>query len=92
MSLNNIIAAVKTLKPKTCEGHDRIPLKILKDGIDILKFPLSYLFNQIYLQQKIPEQWLIAKITPIFKKGNKNKIENYRPISNLCSTSKNFEN
>ena len=91
MSLNNIIAAVKTLKSKTCEGHDRIPLKILKDGIDILKLPLSYLFNQIYLEKKIPEQWQIAKITPILKKGNKNKIENYRPISNLCSTSKIFE-
>ena len=52
MSLNNINAAVKTLKSKNCEGHDRIPRKILKDGIDILKFPLSYLCNQIY-QQKI---------------------------------------
>ena len=91
MSLNNIITVVKTLKDKKCEGHDRIPQKIIKDGIDILKFPLSYLFDQIYTQKKIPEQWLIAKITPIFKKGNKNKIENYRPISNLCSTSKIFE-
>ena len=49
------------------------------------------MFNQIYQQRNIPEQWLIAKITPIFKKGNKNKIENYHPISNLCSTSKIFE-
>jgi hypothetical protein len=30
-------------------------------------------------------------VFPVFKKGNKNKIENYRPISNLCSTSKIFE-
>ena len=36
-------------------------------------------------------QWLVSKIIPIHKKGEKNKIENYRPISNLCCVSKVFE-
>ena len=40
---------------------------------------------------KIPEQWKVAKIIPIFKKGSKVSIENYRPIANLCSASKVFE-
>ena len=31
------------------------------------------------------------KIIPIFKKGDKSKIENYRPIANLCAGSKVFE-
>ena len=39
----------------------------------------------------IPDQWKVSKIIPIFKKGDKNKIENYRPIANLCSASKIFE-
>ena len=34
---------------------------------------------------------LISKVCPIFKKGAKNEISNYCPISNLCSTSKVFE-
>ena len=55
-------------KNKNCEGHDRIPQRVLIDGIDILKFPLSHLFNQIYIQKKIPEQWLIAKVKPIKKR------------------------
>ena len=92
MSIDKIVEAVKSLKTnKTCEGYDRIPQKILTDGIEILKFPLSYLFNQIYNSKKIPSQWLIAKVTPIHKKGNLTSIENYRPISNLCSASKIFE-
>ena len=33
----------------------------------------------------------MSKITPIHKKGDKNNIKNYRPISNLCSMSKIFE-
>ena len=91
MSIDKIVEAVKSLKNKKCEGHDRIPQKILVDGIEILKFPLSYLFDQIYTTKKIPNQWLIAKVTPIHKKSNVNSVENYRPISNLCSTSKIFE-
>ena len=34
---------------------------------------------------------LIAKTIPVHKKGPKNDIENYRPIANLCSTTKIFE-
>lgn len=33
----------------------------------------------------------MCKINPIFNKGCKNQIENYRPIANLCSASKIFE-
>ena len=61
------------------------------DGISILINPLAKLFMLIYSTKLIPEQWLIAKITPIYKKGSKNQIENYRPVANLCSTSKIFE-
>ena len=56
MSIDKIVEAVKSLKNKKCEGHDRIPQKILVDGIEILKFPLSYLFDQIYTTKKIPNK------------------------------------
>ena len=38
-----------------------------------------------------PENFKIAKITPIHKKGDKNVISNYRPISLLPTLSKVFE-
>ena len=91
MSESDLDLALMSLKPKTCEGYDRIPVRILFDARDILKIPLATLFKKIYYENNVPEQWKIAKVTPIFKKGSKNKIENYRPISNLCSTSKIFE-
>ena len=52
---------------------------------------ITKLFNKIYTQRSLPEQWLFAKITPVPKKGLKNNIENYRPIANLFSASKFFE-
>ena len=91
MTADNIVTAVKTLKIKNCEGHDRIPQRILVDGIEILKTPLAVLFDKIYHTKSLPQQWLIAKIIPIHKKGSHSDIENYRPISNLCSTTKIFE-
>ena len=36
-------------------------------------------------------KWKLAKVIPIHKKGVKNKVENYRPISLLVPCSKVFE-
>ena len=91
MNENDIKECVMSLKRKNCEGFDRIPVSIIIDAIDILLPPLTTLFRLIYDQKKIPDQWKMAKIIPIFKKGNKSHIENYRPIANQCSTSKIFE-
>ena len=37
----------------------------------------SKLFNANYETAEIPEQWLLAKVVPIFKKGDSKNIENY---------------
>ena len=83
--------SIKSLKTKNCEGFDRIPQRVLTDGINELTPPLTILFQKILKQKKIPEQWSISKIIPIHKKGPKQNIENYRPIANLCSATKIFE-
>ena len=72
-------------------GYDRIPQRVLSEGINHLLSSLTGLFKLITTQNSIPDQWLTSKIIPIHKKGPKQNIENYRPISNLCSTSTIFE-
>jgi hypothetical protein len=42
---------------------------------------LTAIFNQSLKTGILPEDWLKANIAPIFKKGNKNLAENYRPVS-----------
>ena len=91
MSENDVEKCIKDIKIKNNEGFDRIPQRILVEGCASLLPPLSILFQKIYLQKQLPEQWLTSKIIPIHKRGDKSKIENYRPISNLCSASKIFE-
>ena len=47
--------------------------------------------TKIWQFETIPEIWKITKTQPLYKSGNKTLVENYRPISNLCSLSKIFE-
>ena len=91
MNQNDVKECILSLKSKKCEGFDRIPVCILVDAEELLLPPLTTLFKLIYEQKTIPDQWKMAKIIPIFKKGNKSNVENYRPIANQCSTSKIFE-
>ena len=39
----------------------------------------------------IPKEWKLANIVPVFKKGKKGNVENYRPISLTCLVMKIFE-
>jgi hypothetical protein len=82
---------MKTHKSKNSQGFDRIPQRILVDGTVFIK-PLSGLFARIYETGRDPDQWLIAKMIPVYKnQGQTSDINNYTPIANLCSTSKIFE-
>ena len=91
MSESNVESCMKSIKQKNCEGYDRIPQRIIADGTEHLLMPLKKLFEQIYNQMAIPEQWRFSKVIPVHKKGSKHMIENYRPVSNLCGVSKVFE-
>ena len=51
MTLHNVTKAMKEIKLKNSEGCDRIPQRILLDGIEILAGPMTTLFNKIYLQK-----------------------------------------
>ena len=92
MDYSSVLECIKSLKTKNSEGYDRIPQRVLVDGVDVLLDPLHGLFRLIYETKLIPDQWKVAKTVPIYKnKGDRNNMENYRPIANLCSSSKIFE-
>ncbi len=66
-----------TLKVKNSVGFDRIPQRILVDGVDFLAPKFAKLFALIYEQKQVPAQWLVAKTVPILKnKGDPKDIEN----------------
>ena len=57
--------------------------RILKDASIILVDKLVKCFNLSFTSGIFPEAWKLAKITPLHKGGQKNQINNFRPISVL---------
>lgn len=52
---------------------------------------LADLFNLSLSTCSIPEIWKCAKVTPLFKGGDPSDVNNYRPISIICTTANIFE-
>ena len=73
------------------KGYDGLSAEHLKlINKDISKC-LTLIINQSLNSGIFPDKLKIAKVTPIFKKGDKQIITNYRPISVLPVISKSFE-
>ena len=79
------------LDAKKATGLDRTPCKLLKLSSSIVGPSLAYIFKSCVDAEIFPNEWKIAKVTPLFKKGSKREPGNYRPISVLPFVSKVFE-
>ena len=79
------------LDTKKATGLDRIPFKLLKISSSIVGPSLAYIFKSCIDAEIFPNEWKIAKVTPLFKKGSKRELGNYRLISVLLLISKVFE-
>ena len=77
---------------KSSTGYDNISNKLIKHTRTVLVKPLTLLENQIIHTGEFPRQLKIARVKPLFKKGDETSFSNYRPISLLPSISKIFEN
>ena len=52
---------------------------------------LCDVFNRCFTTSTFPKSLKIARVTPVFKSGDRKLIDNYRPISNLSFFNKIFE-
>ena len=60
---------------------------MIKNSIHIYSEKLTNIFNECLINGKFPDTLKRADVTPIFKKGNDNEKENYRPVSMLSTFS-----
>ena len=69
------------MKDNKSPGVDGIPPKLLKEIVEQISTPLAKLFNLSLEEGIVPSEWKEANITPLFKKGSRNKPENDRLVS-----------
>jgi hypothetical protein len=73
----------KVLKNKLSAGIDEIPDYVVKQCIQLLKKPLANIYNASLESGIFPDQLKIAKVVPLYKKGDKRDIQNCRTIALL---------
>ena len=83
MSWFSDIQQLQNLKTNKATGIDDISAKYLKLSASVVSQPLATILNLSITNGIFPDDLKKAKVTPIFKKGEKHDINNYRPISVL---------
>ena len=87
----DVFQAICELKDSCGPGPDGLEAKYIKLAAHILAYPLADLFNLSLSTSSLPSIWKCASVTPIYKTGDPTDINNYRPISIICTTAKIFE-
>ena len=79
------------LNKSKATGLDMISARLIRECADLIWIPICNIFNQSISLGIFPDDWKCARVTPLFKAGDRNDVNNYRPISVISLVAKVFE-
>lgn len=91
-TFEEFLTSVRKLKSNKAPGIDGIPAELIIQGGDHFLKQLYRLMLTIWRTEQLPEEWKVAIVCPIHKKGDRLQCKNYRGISLLCCAYKIFSN
>ena len=91
ISLKEVIWQFQNLKTSKVTDIDNIPAKVPKNSAQVVGLALTYIYNLSTKTGIYVDEWKKACVMPIFKSEDRQKCENYRPISILPIISKILE-
>ena len=80
ISIEGIEAILTELDTNKSAGPDQIASYILKHCANEVATTLQVIYNQSLYSEQLPSDWLMANITPVFKKGNQSCSTNCMQI------------
>ena len=81
ITTNGVLKLLQNININKATGPDGIPGRLLKICAEELASVFRLLFQASLDQGELPKDWKMASVVPLFKKGDKTKAENYRPVS-----------
>ena len=81
----NILAS---LPKRKAPGMDGVTTRLLRETARTIAPSLAVLFNRSFSECSFPSQWKEALVVPVFKRGERSALTNYRPIALLSSVGK----
>ena len=72
---------LSSLNQNKSPGPDHLHPKLIYELSGVLVKPFTILFNKSIQEGVVPQDWKIAKVTSIYKKGDRSLPDNYRPVS-----------
>jgi len=73
--------ALKKMKRRKASDKSGVVAELLKDAGESVRRAIAMIFNDVAVRKmKPPAEWKEYRITVIFKKGDRHKADNYRPI------------
>jgi len=87
VTVQGVCKLLANIDAKKSTGPDELPPRVLKEVCNEISPVLTFIFNQSIKSGIVPDDWLVANIFALHKKGPKDLPENYRPISltSICS-------
>ena len=82
---------LQSLASKKAAAADEIPMFLVKRIARLVAFPLAVINNTSFATGEFPDPFKPALVTPLFKKGDRLNVKNYRPVSVLPTFSKPLE-
>ena len=88
---NDITRIIRDLDPNKAPGHDMISIRMLKICGESISKSLEIIFKSCIEKGQLLNEWKKATVVPVRKKGDKQLLRNYRPVSLLPTCGKIFE-